>query len=72
MPAKASSSGSDYTYWKVFCFNGKDGLRKLISINQLSKTSPDVSECEQYYGTAEAYFEEEEEEYEEVEESGNN
>jgi hypothetical protein len=49
VPAQASSP--TYNYWTAFCFEGRSGLRNLTPINALTQGVPDVSTCQQIYGT---------------------
>lgn len=49
VPAAAANQG--YNYWTVFCLNGKDGLKKLVPINHLHQGAPDVSTCQEIFGT---------------------
>jgi len=43
----ASSSGN---FWNAFCFNGKDGLKGLTSLNSITQAPLDSQFCQKYYG----------------------
>ena len=53
VPSKASSL--NYNYWAVFCLDGSEGLKNLVSINTLNNSTPDASLCEDYFGTRNIY-----------------
>jgi hypothetical protein len=48
IPSVPANSGLNY--WSVFCLNGRDGLRGISPINQLTSGAPDNSICSQRFG----------------------
>ena len=47
----ARQADPTYNYWTVFCFEGKSGLKNLTPVNALTQGAPDVTTCQQAYGT---------------------
>jgi hypothetical protein len=40
---------SDYNWWNVLCLNGEKGLSSLSIINELSKSKPPITFCNNHY-----------------------